>query len=328
MGMQYRLKRTVKTFNVVEGQFDSFELPRGYDYEHITLQLKGTINVTVAGTAVRAEAPCQLLPRVELSSNGSFNHYSAPMWNAVFGHNDLSNGAAISTGITVPPTAASIAAYPVEATGVISLNTPDGERPKDSNLVTMGMSLFTLRLTYGTAAGCFTGAPTATFTGTVDVITSELVELDDAAGKRTMPAALRKTSTQEAVVTATTNTHEILLPAGNMVKSVLLRSEGVLTAGEPGVGTLNNISLQSGTDVRANVKAPALRVENAHMYGWFKNGYYMVDLTRCGGNTARLSEMWDLTRQAQPKVVSDVTLGAATTKVQAVVVEYVNLRGG
>lgn len=318
---QYRLKRVVALINVVEGQFATFELPRGMDYESLTLRLSGTINVTVAGAAVRAEAPCQLVPRVDISSNGQLTHYAAPLWHSVFGGQENSPNANRAKSPAVPPTAAAIAAYAVEATGVINFNTPDGERPKDSNLATVGFTLFTLRLTFGTANACFTGAPTSTFTGTVEVSTSELVEEVAADGSRTMPVLLKKVTTQEVAAAASTDSHEILLPSGNLFRSALIRAEGA--TGEPSLTMLTKMRLESNNDVRLNLSNAALRYENAKTHGWMTDGYYLMDLAK-SGNFARLSELWDLSNQAQPKIISTV-VGAASQKVQAVVTEYIKL---
>jgi len=319
---QFRIKRNITSIAYAAGQSVPFEMPRGNDYESLTLRLSGSLVVTAAGAAVRSEAPAQLVPRIEITSDGRNSIYSAPFWYGAYAHHDLAPNSQQAQNISVPPTAAAIATYPVEATSVISFNIPDGERQKDSNLVTIGMSLFTLRLTFGQPTDVLTGAPAATFIGSVDVLSSEIVEsVDPATGKRTMPSAFRKTTLLEQLVAATTANHEILLPAGNLIKSVMLRSEGALTAGEPGTGVLNNVQLVSNTDVRVSMKAAALRAENAHLFGWLKNGYYVIDLSRNAG-LARLTELWDVTQQAQPKVISDVTVGAATTKIQAVVTEF------
>lgn len=318
---QYRLKRVVALISVVEGQFATFELPRGLDYESLTLRLSGTVTVTTGGTLVRAEAPCQLVPRVEISSNGQLTHYSAPLWHSVFtGHENAPN-ANRAKSPAVPPTAASAAAYAVEATGVINFNTPDGERPKDSNLATVGFTLFTLRLTFGQSASMFTGSAVSTFTGTVEVSTSELVEEVAADGSRTMPLLLKKVTTQEVAAASDTDSHEILLPSGNLFRSVLLRAEA--STGEPTLTLLNKMRLESNNDVRVNLSAKALRYENAKTHGWLTDGYYLLDVAR-SGNFARLSELWDLSNQAQPKVISDLD-GSSGQKVQAVVTEYIKL---
>jgi len=325
MGTQRRLTRLVAQIAVVEGQFATFELPKGYDYESLKLHLEGTITVTGAGTLVRAEAPCQLIQRVEVQSNGQQNHYSAPFWHSVLAHHDRAQNSNRAASLATPPTAATIAAYAVSATGVVDFCTPDGIRPKDSNLVTVGMSLFTLRLVFGRATDCFTGSPAATFSGTVYVTTSEMIEdVDQATGARTLPGLMRKVSTQEAPATATTDSHEILLPAGNLFKSITIRTE--LGTGEPGATVANKFRLESGVDVRAFRYAKSLARENAHAYGWMPTGYYVIDQTR-NSTQAQLSEMWDLTRQAQPKLITDVT-GAAGQKIQGVITEYIKLATG
>lgn len=322
MGKQYRIRRLLTSIPVVENNFGTYELPRGYDLESLTLRLRGSVNVTAAGTVVRADAPCQLIPRVEIVSNGQQTHYSAPFWHAVFLSTiENSANANQAKALCVPPSAASIANYTIEATGLINFQTADGERPKDTNLMTAGMSLFTLRLTFGNGAQLFTGAPTAVFTGFVDVETTEMVEEVDAQGNRTFPAFIKKVSSQEVDAVATTTGLEVLLPSGNLFRSVSFRTQ--LGTGEPGIGILNAARLESGTDVRARIDGPMTIRNNAHRFGWLPTGYYHVDVAR-NSEFCRLSELWDLRNQAQPKAVLDVT-GAASQKIQTVITEYIPL---
>jgi hypothetical protein len=52
---------------------------------------------------------------------------------------------------------------------------------------------------------------------------------------------------------------------------------------------------------------------------------YVVDFARSGGSTqAKLSELWDVTNQAEPKISTDI-VGAAGCKMQVVTTEYFSL---
>jgi len=326
LSKQFRIKRTYSSIAVVAGQFATIDLPRGYDYESLYLRIAGTVNVTTAFTSVRQEAPCQVVSRVEVIADGRNTLVSAPFWFTAFGSYDRAGALAQGARVTTPPTAASIASYNVEAIGSIDFANIDGERTKDSNLRTDGFQLFQLRLTFGQPADMFVGAGVATYTNmVVEITTTETVELPDAQGARTSPVALKKISFQEIAVPTTNANQEIRLPAGNMIKSVVVRTEGNVTAGEPTTGVLNNLQVFSGVDVRHNVKAASIRALNNADYGLVPTGYYIVDLARNGGTTSKLSELWDVTNQAEPKVSMDIT-GGATVKAQVVTTEFLAIR--
>lgn len=325
MASQFRIKRTYATVTPTAGGFATIDLPRGYDYESIHVRLYGTVNVTTAFTSVRAEAPVQYIPRLEVVADGRNTLFSAPYWFTTLAKYDRPNMREVGARVVTAPTAASIASYPFEANGVIDLNTPDGERSKDSNFRTDGLQLFQLRMTFGNPGDAFVGAGVAAWTSiTVEISTIEVVEIPDANGQRTNPVALKKVSFQEIAVPTTNANQEIRLPAGNMIKSVFLRTEGSVTAGEPSATPLNRVQVFSGVDVRANLIAGALRGQNNNDYGQLTAGYYIVDLSRSGGLSAKLSELWDVTKQAEPKVSMDIT-GGANVKAQCVVTEYLAL---
>lgn len=328
MAQQFRIKRTYATVAVVAGGFATVDLPRGYDYESIHIRAYGTVNVTSLFTSVRAEAPVQVISRCEVVADGRNTLFSAPFWFATLGKYDRPSMLESGARVVTAPTAAAVAAYPFEANGVIDLMTPDGERPKDSNFRTDGLQLFQLRLTFGNPGDMFVGAGVATYTtANVEISTIELVELPDANGQRTSPVALKKVSFQEIAVPTTNANQEIRLPAGNMIKSVVLRTEGGVTAGEPGATVLNRLQVFSGVDVRVNSLGAAIRGQNNNDYGQLTAGYYVADLARNGSGFAKLSELWDVTRQAEPKISMDIT-GGANVKAQAVVTEYLALNQG
>lgn len=323
---QYRVLRKIATVPVVAGGFATVDLPRDYDYESIFLRINGNLNVTTACTSVRAEAPCQVVPRVTVIADGKNNIVSAPFWFASLAKYDRplpESGARATT----PPTAAGIASYAVEANGVIDLMTVDGERPKDSNFRSSALSLFQLQMQFGNAIDSFVpGAGVVAYVNmNVDVFVQQLVEQPGADGTYTTPLALKKISYQELAVPASNANLELRLPAGNLVKSVVLRGEGIVTAGEPGIGIFNNIQLASGIDVRANLSGLNLRSKNNADYGQLTAGYYVADMTSKGQNPISLTELWDVTGAAEPKVVLDI-VGGANVKIQAAVTEYIFAR--
>ena len=325
MSKQFRIQRTIAQIPVSAGGFATLDLPRGYDYESLYIRLTGSVVVSTGATSVRDEAPCQAIQRCEVVADGRNTLHSAPYWFSTLAHVD--RDMRTTSRIVTPPTAASAATYAIEALGVIDFMTPDGERPKDSNFRTDALQLFQLRLTFGNALDMFVpGAGVAAFSNcTVEISTSEIVELvDSASGTRTVPVALKKVSFQEIGVAASNANQEVRLPAGNMIKSVMIRTEGLTTAGEPTTGMINNVQAYSGVDVRLNMKGASLRGKNNDDFGIVRPGYYALDFSRNGSGSARLSELWDVTNQAEPKIGMDVT-GGANGKLQAVVTEYLSL---
>jgi hypothetical protein len=323
---QYRVLRKIATVPVVASNFATVDLPRDYDYETIFLRIGGAIQVTTAATAVRAEAPCQSVPRVTVIADGKNNIFAAPFWFPCLAKYDRplpESGARATT----PPSAAGIATYQVEAIAAIDLMTVDGERTKDSNFRSSKLSLFQLQLQFGNAIDNFVpGAGVALFTTlAVDVFVQQLVEAPADDGSYTNPLALKKVSYQELALGASNANQEVRLPAGNLIKSVVLRGEGIVTAGEPGIGIFNNIQLAAGIDVRYNLSGPNARAKNNADTGQLTAGYYVADMTQKGHGPISLTELWDVTGAAEPKAVLDV-VGGANVKMQAVVTEYIFAR--
>lgn len=326
MANQFRIKRTYTAVPVTAGGSINVDLPRGYDYESVHMRLNGTVNVTTLATSVRAEAPCQAIARVEVIADGRNTIYSAPFWACTFGKYDRHNMLESGARLTTPPSGVAVAAYAVEANGVIDFMTPDGERPKDSNFRTQGLQLFQLRFTFGQAADMFVGGAANFAAGfNIELTTVEMVEIPAADGSVTTPAVLKKVSFQEIAIPTSNVNQEVRLPAGNQIKSVLVRTEGGTTAGEPSSATLANLMLFSGTDVRVNSSGGAIRGANNNDYGQLTAGYFVADLARNGSPTAKLSELWDVTNQAEPKISMNVT-GGANVKAQVVTTEYLALR--
>lgn len=318
---QYRALRKVGTLAVAAGQFATIDLPRDYDYESLFFRVAGNINVTTAYTAVRSEAPVQIVPRIEIIADGKNTLFSAPLWfatQASFGRNSTE----FSSGIVTPPSGFAIANYAVEATGVVDFASIDCVRPKDSNFRPANLSIFQARLTFGSPGDCFTGAGVSTFSNmVVEIFAQQLVELPDTTGTISSPGFVKKTSYQEIAMPTSNTNQEIRLPAGNSIKSVTIRAEGSGVAGEPSNAVLNNLMLSAGMDVRLNLSGAQVRALNRSNYGLVPTGYYVADLSRNASASQFLSELWDVGRINEPKATVDVT-GGANVKAQFVVVEY------
>lgn len=321
MAGQYRIKRRIAQVPVTENGVITIDLPRGYDYEALYFRLYGTVNVTTAGTAVRAEAPAQLIKRIEVVADGKNTIASVPfvMLNRanVFRRGQL--------GTLTPPTAATIAAYSVAASGALDLSNVDGIRSKDANLRTNGMSLLQARFTFGAAVDLFTGTPAGNIANMyVDVFSTEMIELPDANGQITQPLYLQKRAYQDIAFSASNANMAIALPVGNVLRGLWIRAEGSSTAGEPSDVVINNITLSSGVDVRLNLPYLDLREINKLDYDitTLPTGIVVADLMTHGGYNTQASEGWDLTQASEAKLILDVT-GAANTKVTVVTHELI-----
>ena len=325
---QYRLQRKIATMPIVAGSFGLQDLPRAYDYESLFLRINASIQISVAVvTSVRAENPCQIVPRVEVIADGKNTLFSAPFWYCSLGRYTRSLTQSGARAVT-PISSTAIATYAVEAIGVVDFMVEDGSRPKDSNFRTSALSLFQLRLTYGQAVDTVVqGGATVAFSGspTVDVFSSEIVELPDDQGNYSNPIALKKVSYQQISVPASNSALKLNLPAGNLIKSVFYRADGLVTAGEPSAAVFNNMILQSGVDVRLNLAGANLRAKNNADYGQLTAGYYVGDLCSAGESRIKLSDLWDVTGQAQPDTTMDV-VGGANVTVQVVVTEFILAR--
>lgn len=321
MGAQYRIAHKIATVPVTAGGFVTVDIPRDYDYETIFMRVNGGLQVTALATSVRAEAPCQVIQRAELIADGKNNIFSAPGWFAVLGSYDRKLIEYNARACT-PPSGVAVATYQVEAIGTIDLMSPDSVRPKDSNFRSSGLSLFQLRLTFGQPGDSFVGGTVVFSNMYVDIYAQKLVELPDASGQLSGPVALKKVSYQELTIPASNANQEVRLPAGNRIKSVLVRTAGSVTADEPSTAILNNLVLSAGVDVRMNLSGPQLRAKNNADIGQLTAGYYVADVTQKGWAGINLTDLWDVTGVAEPKLVMDVA-GGANNKVQAVITEYI-----
>lgn len=318
---QFRVLRRIGTVPISDNGFATLDLPRDYDYESIFVRITGSVDVGTLATAVRAEAPCQAIKRLELIADGKNNLFSAPFWFACLGSYDrkaLHNGARAIT----PPSGVAVATYAVEAFGSIDVMMLDGVRPKDSNFRSMGLSLLQLRLTFGAPGDMFVGGAATYNNLTAEIFVQQLVEGVGPNGEVTSPVLLKKVSYQEVSLLASNANQEIRLPAGNLIKSVLVRTEGATTAGEPDTATINAAQLSAGLDVRLNLNGGQIRGKNNMDFGYIPDGYYILDLMNRGGPANNITELWDVSGAAEPKLILDVN-GSANRKMQAVVTEFI-----
>jgi len=332
MAGQYRVKRKIfqSISQLSENGSLTVDLPRGYDAESYFIRLTGVAHVTTGGTAVRALAPCQLLKRVELIADGKNTISSVPGWYLA------KNPRRGQTAFIQPPTAASAADYNVEGFFVLDQSMIDGIRPKDSNLRTQGLQLLQMKFTLGQLSDMFTGSAVGNMTTfMIEIGVVETVELaDPKTGEVTKPLYLIKRSYQEIALTSNNANQQIILPVGNILRSVDLLTT---ISGEPSNAVLNNVTLQSNQDVRVNLPGTMLQRLNSMDYdptGILTNstgvavsssvmtGFYSVDLMRNGNMDTNVTNAWDLSGASEAKLVVDVN-GTANTFLTVVITEII-----
>lgn len=322
---QYRIKRRVALLNIAaaENTIQTVDLPRGYDLESIYFVLNGGGTLSGAGSAVRAEAPMHLIKRIEVIADGK--NTIASVSGLLLRSGTYNRRGQL--GLLSAPAAATATAQTFSAGFVLDQQLIDGVRPKDSNLRTSGMQLLQLRITFGAYIDLFTGSPAGGLTGgnTLDIMTSEIVELQDENGQISRPLYVLKRTYQDIAVPTTNSNQEVSLPVGNFLRSVTLRAEGAVTAGEASDSVLNFLTLRSGVDVRLSASALALIRSNQVDFQITNRpaGYYVADLMSSGQVVGvKGTDAWDLTRASECKAVLDVT-GATNAKISIMTTELV-----
>lgn len=320
MAGQYRIKRRVQQVPVTENGQVAVDIPRGYDIEALYLRLYGQLNITGLATSIRAESPCQLIKRIELVADGKNTIASIPF--VMLNRGNVHRRGQL--GSLTPQSSVAVAAYQIEATAALDQGIMDGIRSKDSNLRTMGMSLLQMRFTYGAAVETQIGGAATLTNCFCDVFTSEMIELPDTNGVISKPSYMVKRAYQDLAFTASNANMNVILPVGNILRGVILRSEGSGAAGEPSDAVINNVTLASGVDVRLNLPALDLKAMNKMEYGvtTIPTGILIADLMAEGSYNVQASEGWDLTNASEAKLTLDVT-ATANTKVTVETIELI-----
>lgn len=317
---QTRIKRYIGRQTVTDNQRVVFDLPRDFDLEAIVIRIAGSTTLTVAGAAVRAEAPLQLLKFISLKANGTDLLDGVPGWMA-------HRLGAFRRGQLAPLSPQAAATATTQAfTGMVVLDRAviDGIRTKDGNFPTRGLSTFQLEIQMGAAIDCFTGAPTGTIAAgaTVEVVVYQQKE-DPVDGRFTLPRVVTKRSHLDIAFASSNANYQQRLNTGNILRGLLIRAAGASTAGEPSNSGLNNVKIQQGNEVLLDLPAATLREINATDYelSSIPTGYYFVDFMGMGGPANKISDALDLRRGEELFAVLDVT-GAANQTIGITTLEY------
>ncbi len=308
----------------------NIDLPRGPAIERCILDVRGTINITVAFTANRTLAPVQFFKRLDWVLNGNITLHSvsgigAWLSNAVMNRAPMLLTPAASVGIGTPT---------VQATISLDRISPDMFRPKDSVLKTdEGVTQNQLRVTMGAISDTMTGAGTANYLGgtvlTVTTFTQDYQEAPDANGRTPDPLYYWKFSEQQAVFAATGNNQITRISTGNRLRMLIIRQE---VAGDGSDANVNFCRLIRGGDTRISVPVNVLQALNqmSNLGGipgtTRPAGMYVLDLGNPGMWAARYSEAWPLPSNADVQMVSDIATANLTLRI--VQIEGVDLQRG
>lgn len=307
MGKQYRTTRTLGVFPITAGGFVTVDLPRQYDLEALHVRVDAVAQVTAAATSVKFAAPMQLVPRIEIVADGKNTVFSSSgvlslLANTARGLNQGTN--------QTPPSGTAIASYTVSGSFAIDLQSLDTVRPKDTNFRTAGLQLWQARFSIGQAADMFQGGTVALTSGSITLTVDECVELPDAAGAYSMPAFMKRVSTQSVTFAGAQSNFDFRLPAGNLIKDVFCYSADA--NGAANSGAVVNFKLAAGLDVRVAQTGLTNRLCMQSRYGAAPPGLVGYDFTNQGaafGQVGNLSNLWDVTGSVEPKLTVDV--GAA-----------------
>ena len=317
---QDRIIRKIGQMTLTDGQRQTIDIPRDYDLEGLVVYFTGTSTLSVAGTAVRNEAPTQAISFINVKANGS------DLLDGLTGTMAHRAGL-IRRGQLFPlsaPSDATAAARAFHGGFILDRSVIDGIRAKDGAFPTNGLSTFQVEIIAGNATDMFTGTPTGTMTMTVSVGVIQLKEKAGADGKRSLPRVWSKRTQRTDAFASSNSAYEIVLNTGNILRGVLLRAYGASTAGEPSNTGLNNVKLQVGNEIVADLPAAMLQGIDASSIdvSSVPTGYYLLDLMNMGAPATKLADGLDLRAGQVAKLILDVT-GATNQKIDTSQWEYV-----
>ncbi|RKY11471.1 MAG: hypothetical protein DRP65_04210 [Planctomycetota bacterium] len=311
------LEREIGTVEYAAGQTRTLPLPRNYAYDKIYLKLVAQLDVAAGATAgnPKDSCPAQLVQNIQVRANGRdvIKNYDMESLHRL---TQIRHG--------VRPYIVSLASgyeqgddNVVAVHAIIDFAMWRASKPIDTLLDSAGLATLDLIITW-------TGSPNDVmndaFDGTVSVdsatlYVASLERVGIPAGTKFM---FNKEYQIRSQVTATSASHQIQLPVGNLFRDFTIKthSDGVQ------VNTiLNNIQLKSGTEVFKNRLAGFRQMDDRVEYGlevpevlasagatdhfyteYVLDGYYILDFVKDG----RLTEALDTTRLSSLELLLDV----------------------
>ena len=249
------LERELGVLNYAANQQGTLELPRNYAYRSLRLKLVANLTwtETTAGVVLDS-APSQLIRRVQVRANGRDVIKNVPF---AYLHRAAQMRHGVRPKIVSPASTGALSEQSLEVHAVIDFAMWRAVKSIDILLDSSGMSTFDLIIDWGVGADIFGGA----YVGAVTVNSASLtVASYEVVG---VPVGTKfmtnKEYVLEKVITAANANMRVDLPVGNMFRSFILET----VSDDVHVNTmLNNIKIQSGTEVFKNRIAGFLQRDN------------------------------------------------------------------
>lgn len=300
----------------------TIDLPRDFDHYSLMIRVTGNAAVTTLYTAVRAEAPTQVVKSLTLKSNGSTVLDSM---TGQMAHRLGMNRRGQLPPLTAP-TAAAVATYPIVATYILDRANIDGIKPKDSAFPSRGLQTFQLELVMGACSDLFTGAGVGTITsGVVEISGIQLAEEPGADGSYSLPVYYQRRIQTDVPFASSNANYQHRVAAGAKLRGILMRTAGAVTAGEPSDAVVNNVKVMIGNAVAVDLPWNTLRAWNAAATDvtTLPTGYAFVDFMNMGAPFTKIADSIDLRAMPDISLYLDVT-GAANNVVSIMPIEFVD----
>lgn len=318
----YNSKRRVE-IPFLENGTTSAKLPRGILEMQAIISLAYSINVTVAGTAVRPRG--SPIKRVQLiADGGKVLHTWKPqsLVKYVEAFEQLATGAVVS-----PLTGFGIGVQ----TGSVDLPLPFATpRSQDEGIITAlptwAYDELTVVVDWGNVTDVLVGAAAAGVTTAVD----SFITLDGKTGLGNLGdgkslargLGVAVTSYREYASAAANPTFLVDLPRTADIARVIIDAEDTTNGNEPAVVLLNAITFLENNVVRlfSNVKGRVVRNNNAKVYGLLNGalpGQYVIDFAE----DQSLDTIYAATEKDSAQLILDVAAGSFNIRVTTLGIE-------
>jgi hypothetical protein len=325
MPSQQRLRRSyIENDIAAESQTYTFQLPRNYDVEKYMVRITGNAVITTAFTAARAEAPFNLIRRVEIIADGRSTLVSQS--GVTVAYPQMMRAVPLTVGqnaARVIP-AATIGTNPFVAIVELPRSMFDGLRPKDTNFRSSAPNTIEMRITFDTLASMFTGAGVGTVANlAVTIIADEISEAKDAQGMISAPQYLIRQNEVQVAALSNNSALQIKLPVNTILRSCFFRQS---INGEPTDSIINRVLIKRGLDIRFGRAARDIRYENFVNQGYAAPvGVLQVDFAKTPAYLAKIQDCWNLDGSTDAYAELDVT-GFAGAEIRMVTTELVRIR--
>ena len=297
------------------GNTSRIKINPGYLFRRFYGRIVGSMNITVAGTAM-AEAPLGLVSKLALVVDGGRTVWASSGRDLFrLAHHETSKQPEL-----VPPTGTG-AAVPISAAIPFFFEAVRRAVSGDSLFDSAPYADINLEITWAQLASIYTGG-----TASVNASTSFTLIVEDTVKGHGQVALLKRVSYIEKPITASQPDFEIPLPKSGILDKILIRADRDAT---PADDLINAVSFRFDDSFDIVKTVPWVDLQSIGVYEYSLDqgsagtgripGYAMIDPIENG----MLTSSPNLRGMVDPKLVLDVTLGSGTTRlVRATIVTY------